>query len=242
MIIFKSITSAKENSIMKYVCLLMLFVGSISTWAQLDIIETLQADSLTFDVEWNAYNHSYIYFRNTTNDTIHLNWRTVQQDNPEDWHMAVCDNYQCYGNIPNMADMAPIAPFDTVYMRVETNPFETPGEGVVRFRIYENGNTDEFTTFHFGLKAPQLSNTINTDKPINFSIFPNPTQDIVHLTNHSAASFKYRLLDNQGRQLFSGQIQQGEYRQIDVSHLPSSNYLLLFENDKTIFSHILTIN
>ena len=53
--------------------------------------------------------------------------------------MAVCDNYQCYGNIPNMADMAPIAPFDTVYMRVETNPFETPGEGVVRFRIYENG-------------------------------------------------------------------------------------------------------
>ncbi|MCB0640425.1 MAG: hypothetical protein KDC44_02245, partial [Phaeodactylibacter sp.] len=91
-------------------------------------------DEYIGEADLEAYNIFQVNLVNTSNDSLYLNWRLVENTLPETWEISLCDNVACYGGLPTMAEMDPFAAGDSAFIKLDINPGIQEGSGLLRFR------------------------------------------------------------------------------------------------------------
>lgn len=67
---------------------------------------------------------------------------------------------------------------------------------------------------------------INDQEKVSFALYPNPAQDVLHLTFEEAIDKSYAVYDVTGRQLMHGNIDQQLTADLSVAHLAKGTYVL----------------
>lgn len=207
-------------------------------FAQIPGLEITEEDSLHTDLEYNTYNLSFIYLKNTNTDSLFLSWELTEKVLEEEWYVTICDNVTCYGVLPDGADMYGIAPDQTVYIRMEVNPYEHDGFGHVRLLITETNNPQssaQYLDFTFETKNHTSTYQLVENLP-NLSIYPNPYTDYLYFSNPSNETIQVVLIDIQGAALKSFSISPQSNTYINTENLPS-----IYAATCTISSQVKTI-
>lgn len=192
-------------------------------FAQIQGLEITEADSLHTDLEYNAYNLSFIYLKNTNTDSLFLTWELTEEVLEEEWYVTICDNVTCYGVLPDGADMYGIAPDQTVYIRMEVNPYEYDGFGHVRLLLTETNDpqsSDQYLDFTFETKNHTSTNQLVENLP-NLNVYPNPYTDYLYFSNPSNEPIQVALLDIKGASLKSFSLSPQSNTYISTENLPS---------------------
>lgn len=80
--------------------------------------------------------------------------------------------------------------------------------------------------------APKLPLSIKVSNPTAFSVYPNPTNQILNIVLENAQpKFTYNITDLQGRIILSGQSQNNSLVGVDVSNLSHGSYLIAISNE-----------
>lgn len=97
-----------------------------------------------------------------------------------------------------------------------------------------NNHANIFFDFNLPITTNVCQRTVPVDYPLSsvkinseqaFTLYPNPTKDVLTVARVSAEQAHYMLTDLQGRQLLTGQL-NGETHVLDVKQLSSGVYLL----------------
>lgn len=76
--------------------------------------------------------------------------------------------------------------------------------------------------------------TLNIEQPeleLSFLLYPNPTSQALYITHPTLSSFQLQLIDINGKQVFSGIVNNNEA--IDVTKYAQGMYLVIVENLET---------
>ena len=73
---------------------------------------------------------------------------------------------------------------------------------------------------------------LNKEEDLAFSVFPNPAQDVIHVTGFTSFSdqYEYQILDIKGSVLMKGTL--SDNTTIDVSAIPAGTYIIEVEDEK----------
>ncbi len=192
-------------------------------FAQIQGLEITEEDSLHTDLEYNTYNLSFIYLKNTNTDSLFLSWELTEEVLEEEWYVTICDNVTCYGVLPDGADMYGIAPDQTVYIRMEVNPYEHDGFGHVRLLLTETNDpqsSTQYLDFTFETKNHTSAYQLEENLP-NLKIYPNPYTDYLYFSNPSNETVQVDLLDIKGASLKSFSLSPQSNTYINTENLPS---------------------
>ena len=101
-------------------CLLLLF--SLEGRAQFGITPT---DSLTSEFPTDSLTRIFqIDFPNETPDSLGLTWRWIDGGWTEGWDVNLCDLGECYTGVPTDADMLPMPPEGTGFLKLIVNALD----------------------------------------------------------------------------------------------------------------------
>jgi hypothetical protein len=179
---------------------------------------------LSREVAFQQANECYIYFNNPSRDTLQLRWRLLERSLPDGWDADLCDYGLCYEGIPPNGTMNPV--YDTIrpYLKLIVQPGDTAGAGWVWFRAYELGNTSNYQDVYFSLYTPGTVSLSNLEKNEGFSVFPNPVQDHVFLSNPSSKPLHLAFFNLHGQKMTQLEIAPFSQTSIPVAHWEDGIY------------------
>lgn len=178
----------------------------------------------------DGYGLHQIDILNETEDTLWLTWRMIGNTMPDEWDVNLCDNVICYGVMPTMADMNPVAPDSAAFIRITTYPGNVAGSGQLLFWIYKTGFSESHSTIAFNLSAGITG--ISEREKSGIRVFPNPTTGPLRIAIPEEEPFTWTLYDALGRIS-----RRGQRPDLDLSALPKGNYWLQidYRNRQTLF-------
>ena len=199
-------------------------------WSNLLFGQTFMANPdavLTKELQFNQANECYIYFINPSGDSLHLRWRLVESNLPDNWVADLCDYGTCYNGIPSNGLMSPV--YDTIqpYLKLIVQPGENAGACWIWFRAYENGNQANYADVFFNLHT---TGTLQTGAPSSVSAieaFPNPASEVLQLKNSAQTKIQAEIMNMSGARHWKGSIPPVSVVELPVSHWPAGTYLLL---------------
>jgi len=177
------------------------------------------------EVQLEQANECYIHFNNPSGDTLRLRWRQLDISLPDAWDVDACDYGSCYIGIPSNALMNVV--YDTIhpYLKLIVQPGATPGAAWLCFRVYEEGNPDNFEDIYFSLFTPGTSGT-NTITDQSVRAYPNPARDFLFLENNQYTTLPARLTDSFGRIVWQATLLPAANERIPVLDWPAGLYFL----------------
>ena len=97
------------------------------------------------------YDSDFIYLKNTSNETLDLEFTLVENTLLPEWNASFCTNLACYNKIPKSGNLGSIEPNNEAYFLFNLGANETVGEGQVRILISspENNDLSDTVTFKF---------------------------------------------------------------------------------------------
>lgn len=189
------------------------------------------------EVEFDQANECYIHFNNPGGDSLRLHWRVLESSIPAGWDADICDYGFCYFGIPSNGLMSPVADTIQPYLKLIVQPGAVPGAAWLWFRVYEEGNPENFNDVFFSLFTPGTSATHTADEPV-LKVYPNPASDFLFLENKQSAAVTARLTNSNGQVLRQENIPEFSKKQISLSDLPPGPYFLQNGNKtQTILLH-----
>lgn len=100
-------------------------------------------------------------------------------------------------------------------------------------KIYFDFNAPITTNLCRREVAPKLPLSINENNPLKFSVFPNPTKEILNIMlENENANYTYSITDLQGRAILSGQSMNELITSIDISSMSNGSYLIVVNNNQ----------
>jgi hypothetical protein len=100
-----------------------------------------------------------------------------------------------------------------------------PGAGWLWFRVWENGNPDNFEDVFFSLHTPGVTDVSAAPDP-GISISPNPVSTFLNLESSFGQPTPAYLFDSNGRLLWTGTLNPGQRTHIDCTTWPTGPYFL----------------
>ena len=209
---------------MRASCLLFLSV----CLAKLLSAQTFNASPgplLQQEIQFNQANECYIYFDNPSGDSLQLHWRLVESNLPDAWDADLCDYGLCYIGIPSNGLMSTV--YDTIrpYLKLILQPGDAPGATWIWFRVYEEGNQDNFVDVFFSLYTP---GTLGADSPLESTLvaYPNPASQYLFLENNQSARVIFRVSNVQGQLVWQGSVSAFSQEKVEVGDWPDGFYFL----------------
>ncbi len=208
---------------------LMIALAAIASAQDISISPT---GNMIGTAELEEYNIFQVYLHNDTDEALNLSWRIVENTLPEEWNVTLCDNVNCYGILPQSADLDPIAAADSAIMKIDVNPELVTGQGVLRFFINETGSPNPYKELIFDINT----GTTNTQDLFSGSvqIFPNPATDWVRIENQHDQPLQFQLIDQQGRLLRMATLNSQDQLEWGLLHLPKGSYFLRMESNERV--------
>jgi len=161
--------------------------------------------------------------RENTVDTLYLEYELVTNTLPEDWYQAYCDNYGCWGSLPQSGYMSPC--FDDInsFIKLSIDPDDIEGSGTVSYYVYETDHYEDGLLMTFNIETPGYVSLEETSKN-SILLYPNPASDFIHLQSDDKW-VKLCIYSITG-QLVEEIRNINNSANIDISHLEIGIYLL----------------
>ena len=180
---------------------------------------------------------------NLTSSDLALSWELIEFDLPVGWNYNLCDYLDCLlPPLPNQRDMQliPANLATGVYMKLWVAPLDIPGDGVLRFHVYETGNTSTGDTITFRVNASGFTGILE-DSADQIRVVPNPVSDqfyIKGLPNSNQRDVYIYMIDITGRSTRLMVGADGRYR---TGELASGIYNLLINDGTELISKRVVI-
>ena len=177
------------------------------------------------EVQFEQANECYIYFNNPSGDSLSLRWRLIESNLPEEWDADLCDYGLCYIGIPSNGLMSTV--YDTIqpYLKLVVQPGTSPGSAWIWFRVFENGNQDNFVDVFYSLYTPgTLSTAEIQDEPL--LAYPNPVHGELTLENRQSIPGYARLIHPSGKVCWQGELPPHSQQKQQISDWPPGLYVL----------------
>lgn len=180
---------------------------------------------LNQEVAFQQANECYIYFDNPSGDSLTLRWRALEISLPEGWDVDLCDYGLCYIGIPGNGTMQPV--YDTIqaYLKLIVQPGDVAGAAWLWFRVWEEGNADNFQDVYFSLHTPGTTAATEAEAP-GTRFYPNPAREFLFLENNQPGAVAARLFDSNGLLLQEKILPGGSRETWPLSDLPPGYYFL----------------
>ena len=119
-----------------FVMLVATFVAANVTFAQ-SVFTNIPRDTIVDYVSLgNGRLFTFQQFA-TNSNTLNLSWKQIAVSTPSQWEVTLCDNGNCYPNLPLSGTMAPVSVGDYGLMTLDVKPHTTPGTAIVRYSIWD---------------------------------------------------------------------------------------------------------
>lgn len=177
------------------------------------------------EIQFEQANECYIYFNNPSGDSLQLHWRLLDSNLPEEWDADLCDYGTCYIGIPSNGLMNFV--YDTIqpYLKLIVQPGMAPGATWIWFRVYEEGNEDNFEDVFFSLHTTgTLDASIADDS--RFGVFPNPASSYLTMQNGQTEPAMANLVSINGQRFWQGMLPPDAQVSVWVGDWPTGVYFL----------------
>ena len=188
--------------------------------------------NMTGTAELEEYNIFQVYLHNDTDEAINLSWRIVENTLPEEWNVTLCDNVNCYGILPQSADLDPIAAADSAIMKIDVNPELVTGQGILRFFINETGSPNPYKELIFDINTGVTSTQDLLGGSVQ--IFPNPATEWVRIENQHDQPLQFQLIDQEGRLLRMANLNSQDQLEWGLQDLAKGPYYLRMESKEKV--------
>lgn len=116
------------------------------------------------------YNTEYIFITTTSSSGVYLNFELVEEDVPDEWAASGCTSTFCYVSIPEDGSLGGISPGDQAYISINLSVNNSPGDAVIRYRIFDPDNQEinDTLAFIYHAESDTINNTPQPWAKINF--------------------------------------------------------------------------
>lgn len=155
-------------------------------------------------------NEVYIFFENSTADTLRLRWKKVEASYPAAWNVDLCDFGTCYVGIPAGGLMNPASAQQQPYLKLIVQPGTAPGAAWLWFRVWEDGNPTNYEDVFFNLNTSGTT-AVPELQSGDLRAFPNPSRGgLLVLENNSGQPTDAALSDVSGQIRWTGVLPPGK--------------------------------
>jgi len=122
------------------------------------------------NISLNYYNTEYIFIQNTTTEILNLEFELVEEDIPSDWASSGCTNVICYISVPENGPLGDLNPGEEAYLSINLSVNDSPGDALIRFRIFDKNmpQINDTITFIYKAESDTLYATPQPWAKINF--------------------------------------------------------------------------
>lgn len=183
-----------------------------------------QPGEFTFEAGIDLINHSF--------GDLQLAFINLEQGVPTGWQTSNCLGANCLPIGVTSGNFTLGLVSSDNYVIGHFYPNNVPGSGLMRIKIYEVFNPDNFIILTYFGVAGQIT-SVEDLHPADLNIFPNPANDKINLVlpNDKGYRLKASLFSITGQQIKTFAIDQS-LNILDVSDLPEGVYLLQMGNTK----------
>lgn len=117
-----------------------------------------------------------IDFPNLTEDSLGLSWRWIDGGWTDTWDVNLCDLGECYTGVPSDADMLPMGPDGTGFLKLIVNSLETEGQCFLHFWVWPTGNQDALVHVYFDLRNDPAVSHMDRVEGHPIRVYPSPAR------------------------------------------------------------------
>jgi len=161
--------------------------------------------------------------RESTVDSLYLEYELITNTLPENWYQGYCDNHGCWGSLPESGVMSPCFEDINSYIKLSIDPNDIEGSGTVEYYIYEVGNYSDGLLMTFNIDTPGFVGMEETAQNL-LVFYPNPAQDFIKLQSDS--ELEQLSIYSMTGQLLKEHNNLNTFNQIDISYLKNGIYLI----------------
>jgi hypothetical protein len=191
------------------------------------------SSTLNESAVYNSENKFKMYFTNTSNSSINLQWKVVSNNLVTGWDCFICDDVSCCKGVPDHGVMPYIDPGIAVFLALNVNPKAVPGIGTLKLYLYDEVNPSSGDTLIWVVNSLATGlKTLNSNPTI--TIFPNPASDYVMIdmsAYHSISLNTISIYNSTGQLLIKRKISNA-LENIDITALPKGSYRIVIGDDK----------
>ena len=181
--------------LLRYFTLIGFFLGIFKMSAQ--TFEPVGGPVHSQELALDQANECYLLFDNPGGDSLTLRWRKLELSMPDGWDADLCDYGLCYSGIPGNGIMNPVTGSTQPYLKLIVLPGAVEGAAWVWFRVWEDGNEDNFVDVYFNLHTQGALTAADPAAP-GLSIYPNPVAQTLWLDNPSDQPLPVSLISASG--------------------------------------------
>lgn len=211
---------------MKGVLLLIigaLFSGIISGQIAIDSTyfnRIIEANSVDFSLDSKV--------TNTGKSTINVVWKRTVVSKPSPWDNYVCTFEQCY-DTTIFGESFELKSNQTAPLFMHFNPYDAPGEAVVRIVLSEEGNPSNSAEVNYKVTAKSTS-TNEKENDTTFIIYPNLA--FKYFTLNNQLEYEMLVLSNYTGQVIKAYTKSDNYEVHDI--LPGVYFVHIFSKQRII--------
>ena len=153
----------------------LLVLGLTASFVHAQQFSITPTDSLVEEFPTDSLTRIFqLDFPNETADSLGLTWRWIGGGWTDGWDVNLCDFGECYTGVPSDADMMPMPPDGSAFLKLIVNSLELEGNCFLHFWVWPTGNQDAFVDVYFDLQNGGI-NAIDSLEPLAAPrAFPNP--------------------------------------------------------------------
>lgn len=197
------------------------------------------AKTVTFTAALNNLTIHDIYQTNTGSSPILLKWELGSINLPPQWQYSMCDYQTCYSGIPAGPNaMSMVALGAQGFLGLNIDPGNTPGSGVVKIFVYQDGFKANGDTLTWYVNAGTVGvEEISFDSPVK--AYPNPVKNKLNISLSYFGEASLSITDVRGR-LIHEISHASQLNSIDVSGFEKGCYILnVVTADKRYYKKII---
>jgi hypothetical protein len=214
-----------------YIAFLFFFTVLVLQGANAQSYSFAPDKTYTIDLRKNEFNEYHIWIINQKSTQLSIHWKLLYNtfDHNESWIYNLCDNVNCYLDIPKQSDMNPVAPGDSAYFKLAFDPSGVEDTASMQLLISDLSNPDKYDTVTFIVNTLHLG-IKEYEEGKNIKLYPNPAVDFlnVDLTASGINPVSLVIYNVLGQQVMS--MPASMQNLVNISLIPAGSYSICFKD------------
>lgn len=174
----------------------------------------------------SGYADMTIYLKNSQNQPLILEWKTISNTLPTNWDVQLCDWTKCFSSVIAGRVMDTISTGGQGFIKLTVGPIypNTIGSGQCVFDVWVYGDTADKVTLTY-----TINGLVGVEENIlesNLVVYPNPIKNQLNLNTGSVTLDKVTLFDLSGKIVAELEQSVTGDAVIETAHLAPGVYLL----------------
>lgn len=222
----------KKYSTLFVLGLVCLLFSAASIQAQVPGLTIHPEHHPSQSITTNDAGELYIMAKNTSANTITLDYELVSDTYNPAWTLLFCDHGLCFTSLRQAGTMDPIPAGDSVMIyKVSLNTQGVADSGTATYRFWDSANSSNEDTISITFYVEQAVGIEDEEIAQQVRLFPQPVSSELYLDlPASFTNVQADVYDLSGSRVLSSSL--SGFATLDVSTLPTSMYILELSNEK----------